>query len=166
MEGNLQRRKGEVPLRDRGRRLTRQRVVICGVLAAQADAHLSAEEVAERVRQALPDVNASTVYRTLDLLVEEGLVRRTDLGQGRAYYEPAHERYLDLHRGHLIFVRPDEAHLVTGDLIEATTMSGTVDQLRERLRHVAAAGYDEIVVGITPGHDSMIEEWMEVFDGL
>jgi Fur family transcriptional regulator, ferric uptake regulator len=36
-------------------------------------------------------VNASTIYRTLDLLVEEGFLLRTDLGGDRAYYEAAHE---------------------------------------------------------------------------
>jgi len=78
-------------LRVSGRRVTRQRVVICNVLSEKADRHLSAEQVAERVQQTLPGVNASTVYRTLDLLVEEGLVKRTDLGQARAYYEPVLE---------------------------------------------------------------------------
>jgi len=39
----------------------------------------------------MPQVSSSTVYRTLDLLVDEGLVLRTDLGADRAYYEPARE---------------------------------------------------------------------------
>ena len=43
------------------------------------------------MRTELPRVNPSTVYRTLDLLVAEGLLRRTDLGSGRAFYEIAHE---------------------------------------------------------------------------
>lgn len=78
-------------LRDRGKRLTVQRAAIWDVLAAEPDLHLSAEEVATHVQERLPQVNASTVYRTLDVLVEEGLVRRTDLGTGRAVFEPAHE---------------------------------------------------------------------------
>lgn len=78
-------------LRARGRRLTRQRLLIWEVLAEEPEQHLSAEHVVERVRVRLPAVNASTVYRTLDLLVAEGVVRRTDLGRDRAYYEPAHE---------------------------------------------------------------------------
>jgi Fur family ferric uptake transcriptional regulator len=82
-------------LRARGRRLTPQRARIWEVLTATPDAHLSAEEVAERVRDLLPELNASTVYRTLEVLVDEGLVLRTDLGRERAYFEPAHE-----HRHH------------------------------------------------------------------
>jgi Fur family ferric uptake transcriptional regulator len=82
---------GPAELRSRGRRLTRQRRLIWDALVAEADAHLSADDVVERVG----GVDPSTVYRTLELLVEEGLVRRTDLGAGRAFYEPAHE-----HRHH------------------------------------------------------------------
>ena len=82
---------GPASLRSRGRRLTRQRALIWEALVAEPDAHLSAEDVAARVRERSPGVNPSTVYRTLELLVEEGLVRRTDLGSSRSFYEPAHE---------------------------------------------------------------------------
>ena len=82
---------GPERLRGRGRRLTRQRTLIWEALTAEPDSHLSAEEVLDLVQLELPQVNPSTVYRTLELLVEEGLVRRSDLGAGRAFYEPAHE---------------------------------------------------------------------------
>ena len=78
-------------LRQHGKRLTVQRAAIWDVLTAEPDRHLTAEEVAERVQVRLPQVNPSTVYRTLDTLAEEGLVLRTDLGAGRAFFEPAHE---------------------------------------------------------------------------
>jgi Fur family transcriptional regulator, ferric uptake regulator len=84
-------RAGPSDLRAKGKRLTRQRQVIWEALTAEADQHLSAEDVVERVRSQLPQTNASTVYRTLDLLVAEGLLLRTDLGTDRAYYEPARE---------------------------------------------------------------------------
>lgn len=84
-------RAGPSDLRPKGKRLTRQRQLIWEALTAEADRHLSAEEVVERVRSQLPRVNASTVYRTLDLLVAEGLLLRTDLGTDRGYYEPARE---------------------------------------------------------------------------
>ena len=82
---------GPRDLRAKGRRLTRQRALIWEALTSEPEQHLSADDVVERVRAELPQVNASTVYRTLDLLVAEGLVLRTDLGGDRAYYEPAHE---------------------------------------------------------------------------
>ena len=74
-----------------GRRLTRQRRAIWGVLADDPGRHLSAEDVVALVRRGLPGVNTSTVYRTLDRLADDGLVLRTDLGAGRSYYEPARE---------------------------------------------------------------------------
>lgn len=78
-------------LRKVGRRHTRQRQAIWDTLLADPAAHLSADDIVERVRAGLPGVNASTVYRTLDLLVDEGLLLRTDLGAERAYFEPARE---------------------------------------------------------------------------
>jgi Fe2+ or Zn2+ uptake regulation protein len=75
-------------LRGRGRRVTRQRTLIWNALVGSGDEHLSAADVVARVRVDLPSVSPSTVYRTLDLLVEEGLVSRTDLGTGSAVYEP------------------------------------------------------------------------------
>ena len=78
-------------LKETGRRLTRQRQAIWDALLAEPDQHLSAEDVIELVRDKLPGVNTSTIYRTLDLLVDERLLLRTDLGAGRSYYEPARE---------------------------------------------------------------------------
>ena len=82
---------GPESLRARGRRVTPQRRLIWEALVAEPDRHLSADEIVAYVRAELPRVNPSTVYRTLDVLTEEGLVVRTDLGADRAFYEPAHE---------------------------------------------------------------------------
>jgi Fur family ferric uptake transcriptional regulator len=82
---------GPDALRQRGRRITRQRRLIWDALVAEPDSHLSAEDVVARVAAQMTKVDPSTVYRTLDLLVREGLVRRTDLGAGRAFYEPAQD---------------------------------------------------------------------------
>ena len=82
-------------LRRRGRRLTPQRRAIWEALLAEPHGHLSAEDVVERVRERSPNVNTSTVYRTLEIFVHDGLLLRTDLGGDRAYYELAGE-----HRHH------------------------------------------------------------------
>jgi Fur family ferric uptake transcriptional regulator len=80
--------------------VTRQRTLIWQALTAEPDRHLSAGEVVARVREEMPRVNPSTVYRTLDLLVADGLVLRTDLGADRVFYEPAHD-----HRHHHLVCR-------------------------------------------------------------
>jgi Fur family ferric uptake transcriptional regulator len=51
--------------------------------------HISADEIYEQVRARYPYANISTVYRTLELLKELGLVIETELGDGRVRYHPA-----------------------------------------------------------------------------
>ena len=79
-------------------------------------------------------------------------------------YQPADARYLTLHRGHLMFVRPEEERFATADLIRATTATGTAPELRDRMRRLKDAGYDEAVVQIMPGCETMIEDWARVFE--
>src|SRR3712207_9069205 len=77
-------------LRDRGYRLTNQRRVI--VRGLEGDRHLSAEEIHDRVKGEHPEIGLSTVYRTLDLLHDLGIVRKDDFGEGYSRYELATER--------------------------------------------------------------------------
>jgi len=53
-----------------------------------SDDHISAEEIYAQVVAKYPHVNISTVYRTLELLKQLGLVTETDLGGGRFRYHP------------------------------------------------------------------------------
>lgn len=73
-------------LRKAGQRLTPQRMMVLSVLAEQGG-HMSAEEILALIRREYPYLNLSTVYRTLDLLVELGLVAQTDLGEGVRQFE-------------------------------------------------------------------------------
>ena len=72
-------------LRRRGYRITAQREMIIECIC-RVGQHVAAEDVLERVRQYTLGIDLSTVYRTLDLLVEEGLASSVDLGDGRAVY--------------------------------------------------------------------------------
>ena len=83
-------------LRDKGHRLTPQRMMVLEAMEA-SDAHISAEEIHTQVRAKYPYINISTVYRTLELLKELGLVTETDLGSGRFLYHlagKAHHHHL------------------------------------------------------------------------
>ena len=80
-------------------------------------------------------------------------------------YEPADARYLTNHRGHLMFVRPDETH-ITPDLVRSTTMSGTHDELVARMRDLKKAGYTQVTVQLVHDHEDAIEEWAEVFRAI
>lgn len=77
-------------LREQGYRLTPQRNLIWEVLRG-AGRHMTADEVAAEVRRTLPDVNVSTVYRTLELLVSLDLVVETRLEGSACYYEVSPE---------------------------------------------------------------------------
>jgi len=81
-------------------------------------------------------------------------------------YEPADARYLSNHRGHLMFLRPEEQEVCTADLIRTMTFTGTRPELRERLRELGAAGYNHFAISIRHGHPQMLEEWADVFAGL
>ena len=76
----------------RGYRLTPQRIMILEAVEA-ADDHISAEEIYTGVCARYPHLNISTVYRTLELLKELGLVTETDMGDGRV-------RYHSIKKGH------------------------------------------------------------------
>lgn len=74
-----------VKLSRRGYRLTPQRMMILEEVGAAND-HISADEIYTRVCDRYPHLNISTVYRTLELLKELGLVTETDMGDGRVRY--------------------------------------------------------------------------------
>ncbi|MDQ2858195.1 MAG: transcriptional repressor [Candidatus Eremiobacteraeota bacterium] len=72
-------------------RLTKQRAA---VLRALGDGtHLSAETILERVRAEMPGVSLGTIYRTLDILREIGLVQLFSFGGSAARYEAALEKH-------------------------------------------------------------------------
>jgi Fur family ferric uptake transcriptional regulator len=73
-------------LRQRGYRLTPQRYMILSVIQ-EANGHLSLDEIAEQVQKRNPRVSLSTIYRTLDLLRELGLVRENHLPGEQSHYE-------------------------------------------------------------------------------
>jgi len=83
-----------------------------------------------------------------------------------ATYEPADARYLRLHTGHLLWVRPEEERFVTPELIRSGTFTGTVPELRERIRQMREAGYDQLAIQLVPGHESAIDDWARVFEGV
>jgi 5,10-methylenetetrahydromethanopterin reductase len=74
-------------------------------------------------------------------------------------FEPKNAYYLANHRGHLMFVRPDERPFITADMIRQTSFTGTEREIKQRLAGLADAGFDQAVVSIPPGQENMIEDW-------
>lgn len=77
-------------LGEAGHRLTGPRLAVWDAVAA-GHSHLTADEIARRVRTSDPSVNLSSVYRSLALFAELGLVRESHLGADEAvHWEQAH----------------------------------------------------------------------------
>ncbi|MBL7202499.1 MAG: transcriptional repressor [Anaerolineae bacterium] len=77
-------------LRAAGRRMTSQRRLVLQVLEA-SDGHLDADALCARVKARDPDVSLATVYRTLSVLRELGLVEKHHLGEDHGHYEAVRE---------------------------------------------------------------------------
>lgn len=74
-------------------------------------------------------------------------------------FGPQGAHYLENHRGHLMFVKPEERRFVTADLIRATTITGSETEIKATLAGFAAAGYGEVAIQIVPGQEHAIEDW-------
>jgi 5,10-methylenetetrahydromethanopterin reductase len=74
-------------------------------------------------------------------------------------FGPQGAHYLENHRGHLMFVKPEERAFVTAELIRRTTFTATEKELKERIAALAEAGYSEIALQIVPGQEHAIEDW-------
>ena len=95
----------------RNLRMTDQRRVIASVLQA-ADDHPDVEELYARASAVDPGISIATVYRTVKLFEESGILDKHEFGDGRARYEPAdrdhHDHLIDLQSGEVIeFVDPE-----------------------------------------------------------
>lgn len=96
---------------EKGMRMTEQRRVIARVLQS-ADDHPDVEELYRRSAAVDPNISISTVYRTVRLFEDIGIIERHDFGQGRARYEPLpeehHDHLIDLRSGTVIEFRDEE----------------------------------------------------------
>jgi len=104
----------------KGLRITDQRRVIARILS-EADDHPDVETLHGRAAAVDPRISIATVYRTVRLFEEAGILDRHDFGDGRSRYEPAPES----HHDHLIDVE-------TGNVIEFVD-----EELEELQRRIA-----------------------------
>ncbi len=96
---------------ERGLRITEQRRVIARVLSDSSD-HPDVEKLHNRAVQLDPGISIATVYRTVRLFEEAGILDRHDFGDGRSRYEAApeahHDHMIDVESGTVIeFVDPE-----------------------------------------------------------
>lgn len=96
---------------DKGLRITEQRRVIAQVLSESED-HPDVEMLHQRAAAIDPKISIATVYRTVRLFEEAGILDRHDFGDGRARYEAApeahHDHLIDVETGKVVeFVDPE-----------------------------------------------------------
>ncbi|MBE1288617.1 MAG: transcriptional repressor [Rhodobacteraceae bacterium] len=115
----------EMRCNTQGLRMTEQRRVIAQVLDASAD-HPDVEELYSRASAVDPRISLATVYRTVKLFEEAGILEKVEFGDGRARYEDAERE----HHDHLIDV-------TTGDVIEF--IDPEIEALQEKI--AAKLGY-------------------------
>ena len=98
-------------LEARGLRMTDQRRVVARVIG-DADDHPDVEELYARAVRVDPRISLATVYRTVKLFEESGILEKHEFGDGRARYEDAerdhHDHLIDVNTGQVIeFVDPE-----------------------------------------------------------
>ena len=108
-----------------GLRMTEQRRVIAKVLQASTD-HPDVEELYARASAVDAGISIATVYRTVKLFEESGILERLEFGDGRARYEDAERE----HHDHLIDIQ-------SGEVIEFVDTE--IEELQEKI--AAKLGY-------------------------
>ena len=102
-------------LKKEGLRYTQQRQSVWDELCATND-HRDAEEIYLAIRQSGLNVSRATVYRTIDVLVKNKMVRKLELGDGRARYE---HKVNATHHDHLICIQCGKIEEFMDEIIES-----------------------------------------------
>ena len=96
---------------ERGMKMTEQRRIIARVLS-DADDHPDVDDLYKRSVKLDPKISIATVYRTVRLFAEAGLLDRHDFGDGRSRYEQAsddhHDHLVDVQSGAIIEFHDEE----------------------------------------------------------
>ena len=94
--------------REKGLRMTEQRNIIADVITEMStDGHPDVNEIFQKANEMDKNISIATVYRTVKLFEESGIIERHDFKEGKSRYEPSTEQ----HHDHLIDVN-------TGEIVE------------------------------------------------
>lgn len=104
-------------LKKKGYKLTPQRRAIVDTIVDREGDHLTAEEIYDEVKKNCPEIGLATVYRTVLLLEELGVVCRLDLNDGCSRYELVHEEEGHRHH-HLVCNNCKKVMEVQDDLLD------------------------------------------------
>ena len=121
---------------------THQRLVIAHALFARQQ-HVSAEQLLDMVNQSHTEVSKATVYNTLNLFAEKGLVREVIVDRNRVFYDTrvsAHHHFFDVDSCTLTDIEPRVMHVdYVPPLPEGTIQEGVSIVVRIRRNHAPAS---------------------------
>ena len=119
-------------LRKEGLRFTQQRQAVWNEIKKSHE-HRDAEEIYISIRNSGSKVSRATVYRTIDVLVNNRLLRKMDMGDGRNRFEP---RLDDKHHDHIICLETGDIIEFYSDELEKLQETIAKDRWYELVRHV------------------------------
>lgn len=105
-------------LKKGGLKLTPQRLTILDVVIGQEGEHLTIDEIYSKVKAVKPEIGVATVYRTILLFDELGILRKLDLNDGVYRYELSHEEEPHGHH-HLVCSACGKVEEVRDDLLDS-----------------------------------------------
>ena len=87
-------------LREKGLKVTSQRLMVLNILSAHGDEHLSVEEIYDLAKEESPEIGLATIYRTVQVLLELHVIEKVTFDDGFARYELNGEETGSGHRHH------------------------------------------------------------------
>lgn len=77
-------------------------------------------------------------------------------------FKPENARYLENHRGHLMFVKPEEKKFVTAKMIAETSFTAGEAEIKKRIADLRDAGYSQFTIQLVPGHEAALADWARI----
>lgn len=106
-------------LREKGLKVTNQRMLVLEIMAAHPGEHLTAEEIFDLARQTYPEIGLATVYRTVQVLVDLSVIDKVSFDDGFARYELGGlDRESRHHHHHAICSQCGKVFSFQGDLLD------------------------------------------------
>lgn len=87
-------------LREKGLKVTSQRLMVLNILSAHGDEHLTVEEIYDLAKEESPEIGLATIYRTVQVLLELHVIEKVTFDDGFARYELNGEETGSGHRHH------------------------------------------------------------------
>ena len=87
-------------LREKGLKVTSQRLMVSNILSAHGDEHLTVEEIYDLAKEESPEIGLATIYRTVQVLLELHVIEKVTFDDGFARYELNGEETGSGHRHH------------------------------------------------------------------